>query len=71
MNRAMLEMVRCMLSNSGLPKIFWAETVDTALNLINRSPSTTIGFKIPQKIWCGKPSRYEYLRVFGRMAYAH
>ena len=71
MNRTLLERVRCMILNAGLPKSFWGEAVTTAAYLINRSPSSAIGFKTPQEIWQGKPAIYEELRVFGCLAYAH
>ena len=34
MNRTILERVRSMLNESGLPKVFWAEAVNTAVYLI-------------------------------------
>ena len=42
MNKTLMERVRCMLSNAGLPKSFWAEAAALACFLINRSLSTTI-----------------------------
>ena len=40
-----------MLSTTGLPRSFWAKTVMTTKNLINRCPSTAIGLKTPQEVW--------------------
>ena len=37
MNQTLLERARCMLSNAGLEKRFWAEAVNTACYLINHS----------------------------------
>src|ERR1044072_9168661 len=71
MNRTLLERTRCMLSNAGLPKVFWAEAVNTACYLINRCPSTAIGLKTPEEMWSGAPANYEKLRIFGCPAYAH
>lgn len=68
MNRAILEKVRCMLSSSGLPKKFWAETVATACFLINRLPSSAVNFEIPEERWLGREIEYSYLRVFGCLA---
>lgn len=50
MNRTIMEKVRSMLSESGLPKAFWAETASTAVHLINKSPSTAIDCKIPDEL---------------------
>ena len=71
MNRTILERVRCMLSYSGLPKPFWAEAVVTACYLINRCPSSAIGFKTPMEMWSGSPANYQNLKIFGCTAFAH
>ncbi|KAH9684612.1 DNA (cytosine-5)-methyltransferase 1B [Citrus sinensis] len=71
MNRTIIERVRCMLLNANLSKGFWAETVTTIAYLINRSPSSTLGFKTPQELWSGKPPDLSNLRIFGCPAYAH
>eukprot|EP00253_Pinus_taeda_P019928 PITA_19928 len=39
-----------MLSNAGLQKELWTEAVATTCYVINRSPSTAIGCKIPQEV---------------------
>ncbi|KAH9704469.1 hypothetical protein KPL70_011474 [Citrus sinensis] len=71
MNRTIIERVRCMLLNANLSKGFWAEAVTTAAYLINRSPSSALGFKTPQEFWSGKPPNLSNLRIFGCLAYAH
>ncbi|KAH9761191.1 hypothetical protein KPL70_000407 [Citrus sinensis] len=72
MNRTLLEKVRCILSNAGLDKKFWAETVSYASHLVNRLPSAAIGGKTPMEMWSGKHAQdYDSLRVFGCPAYYH
>nr|AAT44282.1 putative polyprotein [Oryza sativa Japonica Group] len=71
MNRTIISKARCMLSNAGLPKQFWAEAVSTACYLINRSPGYAIDKKTPIEVWSGSPTNYSDLRVFGCTAYAH
>ena len=71
MNRTLLERARCMLSNAGMEKDFWAEAVNTACYLVNRSPSTAIDCKTPFEKWSGKPCDYSNLKVFGCPAYYH
>ena len=72
MNRTLLEKVRCMLSNAGLGKEFWAEAVTYACHLINRLPSTAIDGRTPLEVWSGKPvNDYDSLHVFGCTAYYH
>ena len=70
MNRNLLEKVRCMLSNAGLGKQFWAEVVMYASHLINRLPSAALNGKTPLEVWSGKTiNDYDTLRVFGSTAY--
>ncbi|KAM0993394.1 hypothetical protein ACFX2A_009186 [Malus domestica] len=45
--------------------------VNHASYLINRSPSTVLGFKNAEEVWSEKPMDYSKLRVFGCSAYAH
>ena len=72
MNRTLLEKVRCMLSNAGLGKEFWAEAITYACHLINRLPSAAIGGKTPFEKWYGKPAEdYGSLYVFGSIVYYH
>jgi transposase InsO family protein len=58
MNKTLLERTRAMLKAAGLGKPFWAETVNIACYVINRSPSTAIKLKIPKEMWTGKPANY-------------
>ena len=60
-----------MLSGAGLGQEFWAEPVDTACYLVNRSPSSALEDKTPQEVWTGKKPSLSHLRVFGCDAYVH
>nr|GFA28890.1 retrovirus-related Pol polyprotein from transposon TNT 1-94 [Tanacetum cinerariifolium] len=71
MNRTLMDKVRCLLIQSGLPKTFWAEATCTAAYLINRSPATAIEKKTHMEMWSGHPSDYGMLRTFGCVAYSH
>ena len=72
MNRTLLEKVRCMLSNAGLGREFWAEAITYACHLINRLSSTAINGKTPLEVWYDKPAiDYNFLHVFGSIAYYH
>ena len=71
MNRTILEKVRCMLNESGLPKKFWAEATNTAVYLINRSPNSAISFKTPMHVWSGKKPSLVHLKPFGCLAYVY
>ena len=60
-----------MLNGVGLGHEFWAEVVDTACYLVNRSPSSALEDKTPQEVWTGKKPSLSHLRVFGCDAYLH
>ena len=47
-----------------------AEATNTAVYLINRSPSSTINFKTPMHVWDGKKPNLT-LKPFGCIAYIH
>ncbi|GKV24632.1 hypothetical protein SLEP1_g34217 [Rubroshorea leprosula] len=69
MNRTLMERARCMMSTAKLGKEFWAEAVNTACYLINRSPTVSLKLKTPEEVWSGKPANYSFLRIFGCDAY--
>ena len=71
MNRTLNERARSMRLHAGLPKTFWAEAINTAAHLINRSPSTPLNFKLPEEVWSGKKVNLSYLKVFGCVSYVH
>src|SRR3954466_14186058 len=48
----------------------WAEAVNHAAYLINRSPSIAIDLQTPEEIWRGEAVDYSTLRIFGRPAYS-
>ncbi|KAG6388307.1 hypothetical protein SASPL_153509 [Salvia splendens] len=72
MNRTLVEKVRCMMSNAGLDRKFWAEAITYAQHIVNRLPCSAIDGKTPLEVWSGKPATdYDSLRIFGFIAYYH
>jgi hypothetical protein len=71
MNRTLTERARSMRIQSGLPKQFWAEAINTAAYLINRGPSVPLEQRIPEEVWSGKEVNLSWLKVFGCIAYVH
>ncbi|KAL0400303.1 UNVERIFIED_CONTAM: Retrovirus-related Pol polyprotein from transposon TNT 1-94 [Sesamum radiatum] len=67
-NRTLLDMVRSMMSFYGTAPSFWGHALETAVKLLNISPSKSIP-QTPYEIWHGKPASYKYLRVWGSPAY--
>jgi hypothetical protein len=60
-----------LMLDCGLAVNFWAESVSIACYLVNRSPHSSIDYKIPEEIWSGNPIDYSILRVFGFPVFAH
>lgn len=69
-NRTIEDKVRCMLKHANLPHAFWAEAVNTAVYLYNKTPASSIDFEIPDAIWFKRDVTYDHLRVFGCKAFA-
>ncbi|CAL5408817.1 unnamed protein product [Camellia sinensis] len=70
-NRTILNMVRSMLSTSGLPKSFWPEAILWSIYLLNRSPTIAVRNMTPEEAWSGRQPSVAHLRIFGCIAYAH
>ncbi|GKC58310.1 hypothetical protein Tco_1085908 [Tanacetum coccineum] len=49
-NVTLFAKVHCFLIQSGLSKVFWVEDTTMSTYLVNRSPSSAIGFKKPVDI---------------------
>ena len=71
MNRTIAERARCIRLNAGLPKAFWAEAVNMACFIINRSPSAALDGKVAEGVLPEKEVDYLVLRIFGCPAYVH
>ena len=69
MNRTIVERARCLRLNYGLSKEFWAEAVQMAVYLVNRSPNAALDGKVAEEVWTGKPVDYSILRIFGCPGY--
>ncbi|WVZ07780.1 hypothetical protein V8G54_021126 [Vigna mungo] len=70
-NRHLLDVVRTLLLESHVPSRFWCEAISTAVHLINRFPSPSIGNESPFTRLFGHPLNYSNLRIFGCACYIH
>lgn len=50
-NRTVMNMVRSLLSDSGLPKKFWPEAVRWSFYVLNRSPTVSVKDITPEAAW--------------------
>ena len=71
MNRTIIEKARTMLLEACLSESFWAEAVNTAVYLHNRSPTRSLEGKTPFEAWNGVRPDLSHLKVFGCDAYLH
>ena len=70
-NRTVMEMARCIRNSKNLAEEFWAEAVNTAVYLLNRSPTKAVYGITPEEAWTGVKPNIDHLRIFGCVAYAH
>lgn len=59
-NRTITEKARCLLYDADLPKIYWAEAMNMAIYLINRSVCTAWSDKTPEEVWTDKKKKRIY-----------
>ena len=63
------EMARTMLKDSKLSDIFWAQTIHTTIQILNRGMLISNNDKTPYELWKGGPTNVKHFRVFGRKCY--
>ena len=68
-NQSVVGTARSMLKAKGLPGKFWGEAVTTAVYLLNRSSSKSMGGKTPYELWTGSVPGVQHLRTFGYVAH--
>lgn len=69
-NRYLVEMVRCLLFEAGLPQCYWAEALSTAVYLQNILPSKSVT-ATPYELWFKAKPDVSHLRIFGSSAWVY
>lgn len=69
-NRILVEAARTMLHAKNLPKKFWAEAVNTAAFVLNRT-GKGVDERFPYELWTNKSYDIRQLRSFGSPVYVH
>ena len=64
-NRSLQEMARAMICENDLPKCFWAEAVNTACYVLNRTLIGKSLKKTPYELWNRIKPTLHYFHVFG------
>lgn len=71
-NRTLVEAARSMMYTRGeMPQILWAELVNTAAYVLNRTGPTRVDGKVPYELWHGKKPKITHLKIIGSECYAH
>lgn len=71
-NQTLMNIVRSLLIESGLPAQFWAEALNTAYKLKNICPTRALNGAIPFELWSGRKlgdKDFQRLKVFGCLAW--
>jgi hypothetical protein len=70
-NLTLMEKVRAMLKEAGLPLKFWGEGLHTAVFLKNMSPTVAVPNMVPFEAWTSRKPNVSNLKIFGCTAYVH
>ncbi|KMQ86566.1 retrovirus-related pol polyprotein from transposon tnt 1-94 [Lasius niger] len=68
---ALVEAMRTMIHAKNLPLRLWAESINTAAYVINRTRTSPQRPKTPYELWFGQRAKLGKLFPFGTTAYAH
>lgn len=68
--RTIKEKSLAMILDASVPTCFWAHVVACAAYLLNRLPSTAIGYQLPYERWYKSLPNLDHLRPFGCLAHA-
>ncbi|KAG8485650.1 hypothetical protein CXB51_018843 [Gossypium anomalum] len=69
-NRSLMDIARCLLFEKNLPRIMWAEAVNTAVYIQNRLPTKALTHKTPFEAWFGFKPSLAHMKVFGCLCYS-
>ncbi len=71
MNRTLLDKVRAMLVDAGLPETYWYDALKYAAFIHNLSPTRALENMTPAEAWSGNKPDVSHLRVFGSHVFVH
>lgn len=69
--RTIVEAARTMLLAKNFPKSLWAEAVNTAVHVLNRTMRSDEKDNSPYQVWFNKDINLNYLKIFGTKCHVH
>lgn len=70
-NRTIVESARSMLYARDVPLELWAEAMNCAVYILNRTTSSQTLNKTPFELWNGTKPKLGHMKVFGSIGYVH
>jgi hypothetical protein len=70
-NHTLKEMANCMIQSKGLSLKYWAEAINCANYIVNRTPAKALKNITPKEAWTKIKPDVSHFRVFGSIAWAH
>lgn len=70
-NRTIVESARSMLYTRDVPLDLWAEAVNCAVYILNRTSSSQTPNKTPFELWNGIKPQIGHVKIFGSVGYVH
>jgi hypothetical protein len=70
-NHTLKEMANCMIPSKGLSLNYWAQTINCANYIVNRTPPKALKNITPEAAWTKIKPDVSHFRVYGSVAWAH
>lgn len=70
-NRTIIEAARTMLVSKNLPTYLWAEAVNTAIHVLNRTTSKRTPEVTPYELWNKRKPIINHFKIFGTAGYVN
>ena len=69
--QTLMNAVNTLSESRNMSKRFWAEALNTAVYVLNRTGTSSVKGKTPYELLFNKKPAIQYLKVFGSIAYTH
>lgn len=71
-NRTIVETARAMMHCHGsIPQVLWADLINCAAYILNRTGPSSEVEKTPYELWTGRKPNIKHLRIIGSVCYPH